>query len=552
MADLTADYIVVGGGLTGCVIASRLSKSEEKPKVVLIEAGTDPTGNQAATGFLTGLSLVGGEYDYVYKSEPDPNTANRVHDLHAGKVLGGGSIINFGGWLRADAGDYDEWARMVGDNSWSHKEFKPWLQKVEHFHESADGAPKNGDNGFDGPMHVYPISASTSGARKYLLREPVKQAWTELSVPLNLRKTNGSIAGLAEFCENADPEGMRQPSYKVYPLDDVQVLTNTAVSKVIFSDDGTTTTTGVEIGTEKIITARKEVILCAGAYRTPQLLMLSGVGPAATLAEHKIPVVHDSPHVGGNLHDHFAIYLAFRLRDPAQGYALGSAHPVWTENPALFKYLPWDWIVSEPAPADIVAKHPADLENDPKRVLSEIILLYVNPGIPGIANDGSHIATSTMLLRPTSRGSVTIRSANPADPPRIVPNYFSTALDRDVLVHATRRTLKALLATEALAPIIETETPPQLSGLPALEPLTADASDAAIEERIRGTGTQHAHSGGTAAMGTVVDSQGRVLGVKRLRVADASIIPIPLGGHPQATLYAMAERLASLVLGEDS
>ncbi|KAH9906198.1 choline dehydrogenase [Xylariomycetidae sp. FL2044] len=527
MSDLAADYVVVGGGLTGCAVASRLSGSDKRPKVILLEAGSDPSGDPAAAGFLSGLSLLGGEFDYGYQSEPVPNTANRVHTVNSGKALGGGSILNYGGWARADAADYDEWADAVGDKRWSYEGLKPWFRKSEHFHDS-EADPD--EHGFHGPIQVTSISAAESGERKYLLREPVKAAWAELGVPLNPHKSHGKIRGLAEVYENSP-----------YPLNDVEVITNTAVHRVIFSN---MTATGVELADARKITARKEVIICAGAYRTPQLLMLSGIGPPATLAEHGIPVILESPHVGQNLHDHFAVYLAFRLRNPDRGYALGSA--AW-QNPALFKGLPWDWVVTEPLPTEIIAKHERDVEEQ-KRNLWEVITVYVPPGIPGIPIDGTHIATSTMLLLPTARGTISIRSSSPSDAPRIQPNYFSTALDRDTLVHATRQTLKAMLVSGPMKSIIESETPPSGEGLDGLTPLTADASDEAIEERIRRTGMQHHHSGGTAAMGKVVDVEGRVHGVKGLRVADASIIPIPLGGHPQATLYAMAEQLASLII----
>lgn len=154
-----------------------------------------------------------------------------------------------------------------------------------------------------------------------------------------------------------------------------------------------------------------------------------------------------------------------------------------------------------------------------------------------------------MLLLPTSRGTVSL-SASASEGLCIRPDYFSTQLDRDTLIHAARQTLKAMLGTISLGSIVEGETPPCAPGLEDLEPLTSDSSDEAIEERIRRTGTQHHHSGGTASMGKVVDAEGRVFGVKGLRVADASIIPTPLGGHPQATLYAMAEQIASMIVGE--
>lgn len=158
-----------------------------------------------------------------------------------------------------------------------------------------------------------------------------------------------------------------------------------------------------------------------------------------------------------------------------------------------------------------------------------------------------------MLLFPTSRGTVPLSpgSLDAEENPLISPDYFSTRLDRDTLVHAARQTLKAMLTTTSMGSIIESETRPTGPGLENLEPLTADASDEAIEKRIRCTGTQHHHSGGTAAMGKVVDAEGKALGVQGLRVADASIIPISLGGHPLATLYAMAEQIASMIVRED-
>ncbi|KAI1383846.1 choline dehydrogenase [Hypoxylon trugodes] len=527
MGYLVADYIIVGGGLTGCVVASRLSQSGGKLEVILLETGSDPSGNTAAASFLSGLSLLGSEFDHAYQSDPVLNTAGRTHTLNTGKALGGGTILNYGSWLRADARDYDEWAEVVNDKRWGYEGFKPWFRKSENFH----GLNTNTDeHGFDGPMHVTPISASEPGQREYTLRGPVRETWSELGVTLNLQKKSGTITGLTEMLENSR-NGMRQPSNIAYPL------------HITFSG---TTATGVELIDGQKLVARKEVIICAGAYRTPQILMLSGIGPSAALAEQRIPVVRESPQVGQNLHDHFAVYFAFRLRDPSLGYAFGSQS--W-QNPSLFKGLPWDWVIYEPLPPEIIKEHEYKAEEG-GRSYYEVITLYLPPGIPGIPVDGTHIATSTMLLLPTSRGTVSIRSSNPKDPPRIQPNHFSTPLDRDTLIYAARRTLTAMLATSPMKAIIESETPPSGEGLDGLKPLAADSSDEEIEERIRRAGMQHYLSGGTAAMGKVVDAEGKVLGVKGLRVADASIIPTPLGGHLQATLYAMAEQLASMIIND--
>lgn len=249
MTASEADYIVVGGGLTGCVIASRLRQSAIKPEVVLIEAGPD-TDNPAASGFLSGLSLQGSDLDYAYQSQPVPSTHGRTHTLNAGKCLGGGSVLNYGGWLHADAADYDEWAETVADPRWGYEGLKSWLRKAEE------------------TTHVLSVGEAEGGKRQYRLRDPVKQAWIELGVTPNLQKEHGAIGGLTEMLENSD-EGKRQPSHVVYSLDGVEVLTNTTVNRIKFSGNKAD---GVELNDGRKVTARREVIICAGAYHSPQLL----------------------------------------------------------------------------------------------------------------------------------------------------------------------------------------------------------------------------------------------------------------------------------------
>ncbi|KAF2462573.1 choline dehydrogenase [Lindgomyces ingoldianus] len=520
MEPATADYVVVGGGLTGCVIASSLARSASSPSVILLEAGPDPSGEPGTDTILAGLGLLGGKLDYAYRSEPVTQTAGRVHTLPAGRALGGGSILNFGGWLQGDAHDYDHWGEAVGDERWSYRGMKPWLDKVEQRFGAA--------------------SISSDPRRKYPLRNTVENAWKELGV----QRTDGeigSMTGLAELKENSR-DGLRQPSYAAYPLKSVTVFTDVTVRRVTFIGKKAT---GVELGDSRIVKASKEVIICAGAYRTPQILMLSGIGAPEIISTHSIPLVHAAPGVGNNLFDHFAIYMAFRLSDPSQSLALGS--PGWT-HPSLFKGLPYDWVASERVPEEWLEKHTEHSELR-TRNLFEVLVVYVTPGIPGIPVDGTHIATSTMLLLPTSRGTVSLSSSSPNDPPKIQPNYLSTELDREVLMYAARRTLTVMLGTESMKQCIESETPPVGPELEGLTPLTTYVADEVLWERIERSGMQHHHSGGTAAMGTVVDAEGRVVGVEGLRIADASVLPVPLGGHPQVTLYAMAEQIASCIIG---
>jgi choline dehydrogenase-like flavoprotein len=530
MASLTADYVVVGGGLSGCAVASRLSRSGVS--VVLLEAGPDATGNAAVQFFLTGASLTGSPLDYSYPTEPIPSTANRVHRLPAGKALGGGTILNFGGWLRGDASDYDEWADLVGDSRWSYAELKKWFNKTERFYDvDANGE----EHGFEGPMHVTSIAAQ----RQYPLSETVLKAWRELGVPENLDRKGGASVGVYPMHENSDPEGARQSSNVVYPLTEAKVLTEAPVHRVIW--DGKKAV-GVELIDGRRVSANKEVILSAGSFQTPKILMLSGIGAASNLSKLGISPLHDSPDVGRNLHDHYALHLAFKFRDPSPGYALGSPG---FNNPAFFKAIPWDWVVNQPVSSAVVSM------NEPwkGRNVFEIFTAYAALGIPGIPVDGSHMAASAMLLLPASRGDVTLHSSDPRDNPRIRPNYISTECDRAALIQAVKTIIKLMTTTDSLKPIIEVESPPVIEGLTdGMKPLTTSSSDEEILERLAKTGEQHQHSGGTASMGKVVDTEGKVVGVESLRVVDASIIPVPLGGHPQATLYAMAEQMASIIL----
>lgn len=226
--------------------------------------------------------------------------------------------------------------------------------------------------------------------------------------------------------------------------------------------------------------------------------------------------------------------------------------PLFTE-PAYFKGLPIDWAVNETVPSEILepavqedeanlmTKSTADIRAllDPGRCHVETLVLYTSLDAP----DGSLITTSAMLLLPTSRGTVTIASANPSDPPVIDSNFYSTNADRVSLIYATRRVLQALLGTAAGKEYFENEVPPP--GLPALTPHSTDEE---IDARIRAVGMAHYHPEGSAAMGRVVDPELRVYGVRGLRVADASIFPVAIGGHPQATLYAVAEQAAQLIL----
>ena len=546
MPDSEADYIIVGGGLTGCAIAARLQQGEPSLHILVLEVGTDATENPHTRDLAGAFALAGSELDYNYKATPQPDTNDRTHNITAGKVLGGGSILNYGVWARGDASDYDQWASIVGDERWSYKSFLPYLKKAErHFN-----ATKNPEHrGSDGPIRVTSV-AESDPKRKYGLREPIRAAWEELGLKRNPDGDCGSLAGICELLENWN-DGQRQPSYAAYGLKASNVVTGAQVHKVVFAwdEEGSYTASSVVLTDGRQYKARREVILSAGTIRTPQILMLSGIGPGDLLSKQNIPVLVDNQEVGKNYFDHFALFQIWKLRDPEKGLSMGSSK--WNDE-AYYKGLPCDWAFNEGTPPNLLQPaFDADAKSgkvtdqsllNPNRCLIETLVMYSPVGAP-VPTDGTFIATSVMLLLPTSRGSLHILSASPLDAPAIDPNFYDTEIDRTALIHGIRRVLKALLGTSAGKSYIKSEEAP--SGMPAL---TVESSDADIDTRIRMTGLSHAHSAGTAAMGKVVDSQLRVRGVKGLRVADASIFPTAVGGHPQATLYGVAEQAADILL----
>ncbi|OJJ02478.1 hypothetical protein ASPVEDRAFT_41970 [Aspergillus versicolor CBS 583.65] len=540
-----ADYIVVGGGLTGCVVASRLKQRDPSLDIFLLEAGPDASDNPNVKTFPGLFSLLDSDLDWSYATTPQANTANRKHTVHAGRALGGGSTTNFGGWSRGDAKDYDLWADTVKDDRWSFKGLLPYFRRSESFFDrSADAAY----HGFDGPVRVTSVSASDP-KRRYPLRDPIRDAWLEVGERYNPDAGSGQLSGIVEFLETWDG-GERQAAYQAYSLDGVQCITNAAVHKVEFNGSAQKKASAVLLADGRRFTARREIILAAGSLRTPQLLMLSGIGPAETLSKHGIPITVDAPNVGKNLTDHFALYQLYKLRNPERGLALGSPA---LSDPAFMKGLPTDWTVNQQVPREILetavqkdrerfGPNSDDSVLIPGRPLVETLPVYAPAGIPDAPMDGSLIVTSVMLLGATSRGSVSISSPDPAEPPLVDSNYYDTEADRAVLIHGARRTAQAMLDTDALKEYIECEVPP-----PGMPPLSSKSSDSEYDARIRATGMAHHHPAGTAAMGRVVDSSLRVYGVQGLRVVDASVLPVSIGGHPQATLYAVAEQAVDIM-----
>ncbi|EHK21739.1 uncharacterized protein TRIVIDRAFT_53086 [Trichoderma virens Gv29-8] len=539
------DYIFVGGGLSASVVSSRLHHLDSSLKILVIEAGGN-ANNDPSIVYPNSTNLIGGEYDWKYQTVPQVNLDNRQVDLPCGKALGGGTVINSGGWIRGDKFDFDLWGDTVGDHRWSYAGLLPYMKLTE-------AAPIDNPNehGLDGPMHIQGI---VSTHREFPLRNKTLQSWQEVGVEQlpNNDGNAGNPLGIGDLFENKN-QGRREIADNVFSLGGVTVLTETLVSKVLLSTPTVSNkqpeATGVQLVNGTKIQG-KEIILAAGAIRTAQLLMLSGIGPSNELAKFHIPVILDQPEVGKNFVDHGLFGALWNLRDPSAGYAIGSGNPLFNE-PQYGWGTPADFLVStgitnkaglaaaiekdegkKPDPK----KHPL-LKND--RTFNEHVFQYA--GTP----DGSTVTLALINLLPTSKGSVTLKSASINDVPNIDPNYHATEVDKFVAREGIR--LQIAFANSN-ATIIGREIIAGEVGAPGFnETFTTESTDTYIDSRIAAGLGSTFHPMGTAAMGKVVDTNLRVKGIKKLRVVDTSVFPVVITAHLQVATYATAYQAADII-----
>ena len=549
MAGRSFDYIVVGGGTAGCVVASRLHHGDPSKSVLLIERGPDEQKHPHIISPLAApLIPVATNLVSSYDTTPQAGLANRTILNLAGNILSGSSAVNYGMWSRGDRTDYEKWARSSGDDRWTYERMVPYFNRSEHHHDS-DADPKV--HGFDGPIH-------TVSGRQYPLRDTVYNAFHAAGYEDNQDANSGNPLGLAKYTENWH-KAVRQPAGTAYSLEGIEIMTNTAVRKIVLKDHpatGNMLATGVELLSGGQIHAREEVIVCCGAYRTPQLLILSGIGDEAELAKNGIRQLVNNHFVGHNLFDHLALGIAWKLKPSIQERGAALGHAKWGKTPSNAEGMPMEWIVhASVPPSALLPALQADGEilSAPKQLLLKerahtMMLVAYGPMALGpnlsVPMDGSHISSIALLYQPTSRGTLTLSSTNSEDPPVINPAYYATQADKVMLRSAVRNILR-VMETPAMREVIECETPPE--GYP---PLTSKSTDSEIDARVAGFGTTIHHPAGTCAMGNVVDGELKVRGVDGLRVVDASVFPAPVSGALQASVYAVAEQASELILGD--
>ncbi|KAJ5591279.1 GMC oxidoreductase [Penicillium hetheringtonii] len=535
------DYIVVGGGIGGCVVASRLREKLPDASILLLEAGKDPVGHPLTSAPLACFGTHHSELDWDLSTVPQPHLDNRTCYQAAAKGLGGGSSINYATWLRGPKVDYDRWAKLVDDDRWSYDGLLRYFER----HGGANGKIK--------------ISSTSQSHpdRKYPLRDLVRSGWESEGVPYNPTPKNGDPLGITELVENWD-EGKRQFAHMTFNLDGVDIITEAPTARILLSKSdspqGHPRATGVQLLDGRTFSARKEVIASCGTYHTPKLLLLSGIGPKDELKQHGIDQIVDAPEVGRNFHDHPAVALIWKLKKEQLGLpmsAIGS-------NPAFGLGLPADWVVfsglNKKTLSDALAKDGLDISNpkvqyllDEKNCFTETLNVYAPAGAMhadmDIPFDGLHISTPVLGMLPTSRGSISLSSNDPTTSPRIDPNYYATEVDRAIMRSGIRQALQVFQESAALKDVIATEVPPK--GYPVL---STKSSDEEIDARVRRVANTFFHPAGSCAMGKAVDSELRVNGVDGLRVVDASVLPTPVAAHYQYCIYTVAERAADFIV----
>ncbi len=528
-----SDVVIVGAGSAGCALAYRLA--EAGVSVTVIEHGGTDAGPfiqmPAALSYPMNMRL----YDWGLVTEPEPHLGGRVLRVPRGKVVGGSSSINGMVYVRGHARDFDHWAE-AGATGWSYADVLPYFRRMEAWHGAADG----GDpawRGTDGPLHI------TRGPRANPLFQAFIEAGRQAGYPVTADYNGAQQEGFGPM-EATIWKGRRWSAANAYlrPAQKTgKVRVVRALARRVVIEAGRAT--GVEVrrgGAVEVIAARREVVLSASSLNTPKLLMLSGIGPAEHLREHGIGVLADRPGVGANLQDHMEIYMQFASRQPVTlykywnliGKGLIGAQWLFTRKGlgASNQFEACGFVRSAPG-----IDYP-----DIQYHFLPIAVRYDGKS----AHQGHGFQAHVGPMRSKSRGSVTLRSADPEAPPAIRLNYMSHPDDWTEFRACVRLT-REIFAQAAMAPFVQHE----------IQPGAAVQSDDEIDGFIRAHAESAYHPCGTARIGrrddpmAVVDPELKVIGVEGLRVADSSVFPRVTNGNLNAPSIMTGEKAADLILG---
>ena len=521
------DYVIVGAGSAGCVLANRLTE-DPATTVLLLEAG-GPDEAQEIHIPAAFSSLFKTPLDWAYETEEQPHLNNRKMYWPRGKVLGGSSSINAMIYMRGNRRDYDHW-RELGNEGWSFSEVLPYFKKAENAERGASEY-----HGTGGPLNV----------TDHRTLNPLSHAFVAGGVEAGLPRKNdfnGAEQDGVGYYQVTQKGGLRHSAavgyiHPILSRPNLTLQTQALVTNILFDGTRAVGVAYVQNGEKQQANANKEVILSGGAINSPQLLMLSGIGPANHLKELGIPVVADLPGVGQNLQDHPAIVVLYASTQP-----ISLAHAQEPKHLQDFVENKKGPLTSNVAEGGAFVRTQADLPM-PDIQYHFAPVYYLNHGFTVPEGDGYTIGPT--LLHPKSRGYIALRSTNPAEAPIIQPNYFADESDMKALVEGVKIARK-IGETQAFAPFRDKETHPG----PQVQ------SDEEITEYIRTTVESLYHPVGTCKMGNdamaVVDAHLRVHGVEGLRVIDASIMPTVVGGNTNAPTIMIAEKAADMIKGTAS
>lgn len=544
----TFDYVIIGGGTAGCLLANRLS-AEPNHRVLLLEAGKTDSYSwiHIPVGYL--YCIGNPRTDWMYHTEPDAGLNNRVQRYPRGRVLGGCSSINGMIYMRGQARDYDAWAKITGDDSWSWQNALADFKAHENHYRLDQGAdPITGNNSRFSDMHG---SGGEWRVEKQRLSWDVLDSFADAAEQAGIEKIDdfngGDNAGVGYFDVN-QRSGWRWSSSKAFlrparGRPNLTIWTEAQAQKLSWStaDNGQPRCTGLSLsraGQTVLVTANREVILSAGAINSPQILQLSGIGPADLLRSHGIEVIRDAP-VGENLQDHLQIRAVFKVNGTQTLNTLANS---------LFGRLKIgaEYLLNRSGP---MSMSPSQLgaftRSDPARPHANLEY-HVQPLSLEAFGEDLHdfpaITVSVCNLNPTSRGQVQISSANFQDPPKIMPNYLSTAEDRQVAADSLRQARKIMAQ-----PAMQVYAPEEL------KPGVQHQSDEELARLAGDIANTIFHPVGTVKMGqmddpsAVLDPHLRVKGVQGLRVVDASVMPTITSGNTNAPTLMIAEKAAAWI-----
>ena len=530
------DFIIVGAGSAGCVLASRLTETG-RFRVLLLEAGGSDRRFWITVPIGYGKTFYDSRYNWKYLTEPDPGTANRVSYWPRGKVLGGSSSINAMVYIRGQAEDFDGWA-AAGNPGWGWQDVLPYFRKSEDFAQG-DGSY----HGTGGPMHVSDTTDQVHPiCRDYLA------AGQQAGLPLNNDFNGASQEGVGLY-QILTRGGFRVSSARAFLRPamrrrNLAVRSRAQATRILFEGRRATGIEFMERGVRNTARCRGEIILSGGAINSPQLLQLSGVGPASLLRSLGIEVVLDRPAVGANLQDHLCVDYLYRSRRPTLNNLL---RPWWGKLLVGMEY-----VLSRRGPLALSVNQaggffrsvPALDRPDMQLYFSPLSYIKAPPGKRPLMSPDPYpgFLLSVSPCRPESRGHLEIRSANPFAAPKIHPNYLATENDVATMLTGVRF-LRRLASTPALAALIEEE----------LKPGPSVADEQALITDIRQRAGTVFHPVSTCRMGpagadTVVDARLRVHGLEGLRVVDASIFPAVTSGNTNAPAIMVGEKGADLIL----